>query len=339
MKHSYIKLILILFLFAIPHVYAHTPLTPGEDNNSVQNALEIPSPTKSWTMYRELHEAEEVEYFKLHLKSGDKFQFSVSTPRSVDPNFVPNAVVMWPSFKVKGDVPDFIEVPVGYGATLIQGIRPTSPEYEPFTPTSYYFVVDYVANIEQEHDYYFAVFGPHSGGKYGLAVGYLEEFTAVEWLKIPFDLLMIHAWEGQSLLMILTPLILTIVIGFPLFLMKYKLSIGLVSAIGLLAGLLDIGSGLITLNQMLITINGATQTETYPLTLLFAFTPIVLGVITISKMLRFNSGWSIKDRVIIVVLGALSLVFWAGFIAGPLMIIIVGLSPPWNRLNQSLKRT
>jgi hypothetical protein len=286
-------------------------------------------------MYRELHDAEEVEYFKLHLKAGDKFQFSVSTPRSEDPNFVPSAVVMWPGSDIEEDMPGFIEVPAGYGASLVKGLRPPAPEYEPFTPTSYYFIVDYAENVVQEGDYYFAVFEPQSSGKYGLAIGYVEEFTAVDWLKIPFDLLGIHVWEGQSLLMILAPLLLTIIIGSPLLQMRYKLPLGLVTSVGLIAGLLDVGSGLMTFVQMVIAINGATQTETYPLTLLFALIPIVLGVLISLKTVRYKSGWSTKDRAIIIILGALGLVFWAGLIAGPILAIILALSPPWRRSNQS----
>lgn len=180
MKYTKVTIILLMIILTAPYVYAHTPLAPGGENNSVDSALKLPNPTKSWTMYRELHEAEEVEYFKLHIKAGDKFQFSVSTPRSEDPNFVPSAVVMWPGSDIEEDMPNFVEVPAGCGASLVRGLRLSAPEYEPFTPTSYYFVVNYVENVVQEGDYYFAVFEPQSGGKYGLAIGYVEEFTAVE---------------------------------------------------------------------------------------------------------------------------------------------------------------
>jgi hypothetical protein len=242
---------------------------------------------------------------------------------------------MWPGSDIEVDVPSFVEVPAGYSASLVKGLRPPAPEYEPFTPTSYYFVVDYVENVEQEGDYYFAVFEPQSGGKYGLAIGYVEEFTVVEWLKIPFDLLGIHVWEGQSLLMVLAPLLLTLIISFPLLQMRYKLPLGLVTSVGLIAGLLDVGSGLMTFVQMVIAINGATQTETYPLTLLFALNPIILGVLILLKTVRYKSDWSTKDRAIIIILGALGLVFWAGLIAGPILAIILALSPPWRRSNQS----
>lgn len=128
--------------------------------------------------------------------------------------------------------------------------------------------------------------------------------------------------------MILAPLLLTLIIGFPLLQMRYKLPLGLVTSVGLIAGLLDVGSGLVTFVQMVIAISGATKTETYPLTLLFALIPIVLGVLIILKMVRYKSGWSTKDRAIIVTLGALGFVFWAGLIAGPILAIILGLFPP-----------
>jgi len=46
-------------------------------------------------------------------------------------------------------------------------------------------------------------------GKYGIAIGYKEEFTLSEWLLIPIDVINIHQWEGQSLILILMPLLLS----------------------------------------------------------------------------------------------------------------------------------
>ena len=70
---------------------------------------------------------------------------------------------------------------------------------------------------------------------------------------------------------------------------------------------------------MIIAINEATKAETYLLILLFVLIPFVLGVLIILKTVRYKSGWSMKDRVIIVTLGALGLVFWAGLIVGPIL--------------------
>jgi len=329
--HVHIIAISLFLLLSVPIAWAHTPFGSSNENNTIANAIEFSNPTKSWTMYRELHEAQEVEYYKLHLKPGEKFQFSVSTPRSADPSFVPSAVVMWPGSANRSNIPTFVEVPAGYSATLVRGVRPPSPEYEAFTPTSYYFVVEYAQPVQREGDYYFAVYAPNSGGKYNLAVGYVEEFTVVEWLKIPFDVLNIHIWEGQSLLMILAPLLLALIIGFPSIQNRYKLSLGLVTALGMIAGLLDIGTGMMTLFQMLLAANGATQTVMVPLTLVFAVIPLVLGVLLLRKTINHKAGWSIKDRLTLVVFGALGLVFWAGLIAGPILTMALGLMPPRRR--------
>ena len=228
------------------------------------------------------------------------------------------------------DLPDFIEIPTGYGTKLVKGMRTAYPEYEPFTPTSYYFVANYVENILKEGDYYFAVFEPSSGGKYGLAIGYLEVFTAFEWLKIPFDLVGIHIWEGQSLFTILAPIPLTLIIGFTLLKWR-KQPMRLVTSVGLMAGLLYVGSGLITLIQMVIALNGATMIESYPLTLLFALVPILLGILLARKVVRNNRGWSNQDRASILILGVLGFFFWAGLFIGPMIAMIIALSPPWAR--------
>ena len=333
MKHFKITLLFILFIFSTPYVNAHTPLMPEGENNSIESAIEILNPTKSWTLYRELHEAEEVEYYKLHLKTGDKLKFSIFTPRIADPNFLPSAVVMWPGSDMNEDLPDFIEIPTGYGTKLVKGMRIAYPEYEPVTPTSYYFVANYVENILKEGDYYFAVFEPTSGGKYGLAIGYIEVFTAFEWLKIPFDLVGIHIWEGQSLFTILAPLLLTLIIGFTLLKWR-KQPMRLVTSVGLMAGLLYVGSGLITLFQMVIALNGATMIESYPLTLLFVLVPILLGILLTRKVVRYNRGWSTQDRASILIIGVLGLFFWAGLIIGPMIAMIIALSPPWEHVRQ-----
>jgi len=196
---------------------------------------------------------------------------------------------------------------------------------------AYYFVVNYAQSIQQEGDYYFAVYEPDSGGKYNLAIGYVEEFTAIEWLKIPFDVLTIHIWEGQSLLMILAPLLLTLIIGFLFLQTRYKLSFELATSLGVLAGLLYTGTGLMTMFQMILAASGATQTDMIPLTLIFAVIPIILGVLILRKTINHKDSWSISDHLAIVVLGALGLVFWAGLIAGPIFIMTLGLLPPWHR--------
>ena len=252
---------MLLFFLLTPTVNGHIPFGSDGENNSLEDSVDFSEPTKSWTLYRELHEVKEADYYKLHLKPGEKFHFSISTPRSEDPGFVPNAVVIWPREVKSGDVPDFVKVPLGYGAHLIEGVRPPQPIYEAFTPTSYYFVVEYSREVSAEGDYFFAVYDLDSGGRYNLAVGYVEEFTALEWLKIPFDVISIRIWEGQSLFLILTPLILTLLAGFSLLQTRYKIRNKPSIYVGLMAGLFYVGTGLMTTFQMFIAAIGAAGTH------------------------------------------------------------------------------
>lgn len=188
---------------------------------------------------------------------------------------------MWPGASTSGDVPSYVEVPLGYGAILIQGVRQSAPEYEPFAPTSYYFVVKYTQPLPQEGDYYFAVYEPNSGGRYNLAVGYVETFTLTEWLKIPYDVMTIHIWEGQSLLLILAPMFATVVVGYLLLIFRFRLRFAVAPILGSISGLLCIGSGSMMTMQMLIAAEGATATSSIIVTLIFAAMPIAVGALTL----------------------------------------------------------
>jgi len=65
---------------------AHTPLTPAEEIHSLDTAFEVPNPTKSWTLYRELHNEGEAEYYKLQLNVGERLRVSIYT-KEIDENF------------------------------------------------------------------------------------------------------------------------------------------------------------------------------------------------------------------------------------------------------------
>ena len=323
------SLVLFLFIFSlVPTVFAHTPLKPDGENNSLETAFEIPNPTKSWTLYRELHENGEAEYFKLHLHEGERFVVSVYIPRNAETDFIPNLIVIGPSIENHSPTPTTIEVPDGAQATLIEGSLPEDPEYEPFTPASYYYTVDYRAEIIDEGDYYFVVYSDEGEGRYGVAVGYIETFTLTEWLMIPIDVIVIHQWEGQSLTFILIPMALTLVLGLFLLLWKFKPTVASIAVfLGVLAGLLYIGSGFMMGTQMFIALIGATSTASLPLTLVFSFLPIVLGLAIIRKMVQHKLRWTTRDRIIVALFGILGFVLWAGVLIGPVVVIIVSILP------------
>ncbi len=95
-----------------------------------------------------------------------------------------------------GTVPPSIEVPAGSGALLVPGNEPHKSSCEPFTPQPISEAARFNGTLPEHGDYYIAVTGP-GGAQYSLAPGFREEFTALEWLPIPWSVISLHLWEGQ----------------------------------------------------------------------------------------------------------------------------------------------
>ncbi|MFW9944946.1 MAG: hypothetical protein ACFFB7_08105, partial [Candidatus Sifarchaeia archaeon] len=51
-------------------VSAHVPLAP-EPGETLDTAVEIVNPTKSWVVYSDLHESEEPHYFRFQIDEGE----------------------------------------------------------------------------------------------------------------------------------------------------------------------------------------------------------------------------------------------------------------------------
>lgn len=306
---------------------AHTPLNPSDEIHSLDTAFEIPNPTKSWTLYRELHHEGEAEYFKLHLNSGERLRANLYI-KEIKENFSPNLIIMGEDLPNADLLPVFIEIPEGFGAILIEASIPEKPEYEPFTPASYYYLIDYDKTFSNEGDYYVVVYEPNlEEGKYGIAIGYKEEFTVSEWLLIPFDVIGIHQWEGQSLLLILAPLLLSLVFGFVLLVWKSLIKLDIFNLVGVSAGLLYFGSGLMLMLQMVLALIGSNYDLLVVLTLVFVALPLLLGFVLVKKIVLFKGKLSTRDRIVLLVLGLVGLFTWSGLLIGPSLAIIVSLLP------------
>jgi hypothetical protein len=319
-------IILFILLSIVPNLYAHTPIKPSGENESFETAFNIPTPAKSWTFYRELHDEGQIEYFILHLDEGEKFVVSVYTPRNVDNDFVPNLIVLGPRIENGLPVPIEIEAPEELEITFIDGIRRESLEFEPFTPASYYFTAEYRADVTLEGDYYFLVYSDKGTGKYGIAAGYIETFTLLEWLKIPLDVIEIHQWEGQPLMLIFAPMILTLILGFIVIFQRHKPTV-ITLWLGILAGLLYMGSGFMTLTQMVIALNGAEHTLSFLIPLVFSILALILGSVILRKMLKLDASWTARDRIILALMGIFGLLLWAGILVGPTITLILSILP------------
>jgi len=322
-----VLILMIALLTLVEEASAHAPLSGEVDNESLDKALVLTDPLKSWVIYKELHMAGEANYYTFELEKNDHLTVNLLIPISEKDIFLPGIIIMGPGVPNNGTAPNYVQVPNGTNVLVIEGKMPSQASYEPFTPASSYFLVDIEMNVTGKGTYYVVVFDSSSGGKYSLAIGYKEEFTISEWLFIPFNLISIHLWEGQNIILLFTPLILTILIGIILIVWKQRqLFTKLTVWTGIPAGLLCLGSGLITLTQMFYALSISPDIIAI-VTLIFALIPIILGYVILRILFKNTEKMSVTKRVVLVICGVLGLVFWAGFIIGPVFGIVTAVLP------------
>jgi hypothetical protein len=327
-KIKLIFLLITFFLLSIfPIVTAHVPLSSG-NNDSIDHSLHVHNPTKSWAIYDELDHGQDARYYQFKLEAGERLRINIFTPE--DSEFTPNLVIMGPGLGFNDTVPDFVETVVNADIWVVEGERSDEAEYEPFTPTSYYFIVDVDEKVNVTGTYYAVVYEPEHGGKFGIAIGYIESFSIDEWLLIPFDVYNIHVWEGQHPIIVLAPMILMVVVGWIMLEFRLRKSDRkLYHPFNwmVFAGLTFIGSGAVTLTQMGIAFSRAPVEGSIILTVIFAMIPILLGIFIIRSAVNTKDGFSKLDRLKLGLYGLLGLVFWAGLIIAPVLILILSALP------------
>ena len=158
-----------------------------------------------------------------------------------------------------------------------------------------------------------------------------SEFSVIEWLLIPINAINIHIWEGQNIFVITAPLYLTIIFGIGIlsWILKkaYKIQLSSHILLGISAGFLFIGSGLMIFMQMIIALAGASAENSAVITLIFGLLPILFGVLLIRISIRIVKEFNKEDRVLLFVLGLLGLIFWSGVIVGPVLAIMTSFFP------------
>ncbi len=322
----YMILILLMLLF-ITNAVSHVPISGGE-NNSLGTAIEVIEPRKSWAVYDEIHEPGESKYFKFTMEQGQRFKISLFVTKK---EFTPGVVVMGKGLTSQGILPSGVEVPTGYDYLVFEGEKTNTREYEPFTPSSYYFTADVDINVTNKDVYYIAVFDESEHGKVGIAIGFVETFSVAEWLLIPINAINIHIWEGQNIVVIIAPLYLSIIIGIGILVWKrkkeHKLQLNNQAILGLFAAFLFIGSGLMILMQMIVALAGSSADISVVITLIFGLLPIFFGILLIRTSIRIVKELNNKNRAVLLILGVFGLIFWSGVIIGPVLAIIASLLP------------
>lgn len=313
-------LISLLFL-VIPLVAAHAPLGSG-DNESINTATVIPDPTKSWALYGSLNSDGDPQYYTFEVSEGQNIHVTLyKSMRSQDADFTPRLVIMGPNINASGEVPSKITVPSNSTAMIVPQTAP-APTYEPFSPGTFVGLADYTLDNPTPGRYWLVVYEQSDspkGGNYGLAIGDRETYTLDEWVLIPFNLLSIYQWEGQSLALILAPMVTAVVVGvvFSGWVLRRQCRLGSPLAwLAAIAGFTFIGTAASTFMQLIIDATLINPDGEAVITLIFAIVPLILGLLTVRLALQ-DKPITLRRRIYLVILGVAALFIWAGYIVGP----------------------
>jgi hypothetical protein len=348
LKYSITLYFTAFSLLFMPIVFAHVPLTT-EENEDIESATYIPDPLKSWAVYSEIHGGE-AQYYRFNLDEGQRLYVTLFTP--AESEFTPRLVIMGPfESQIMGEeehehtgeggveeheheheIPDFLAVPEG-AEVMVVDVHGGEVTYEPFGPGSLAEFAKVDQMVQTAGTYYVTVYALSTGGKYGLAIGYLETWSIEEWIRIPLDMIGVHQWEGQPLVLILAPLLAVVAIG--LGLMAWNYSKGekprrmLFGWIGSTAGLLCLGSGAIILTQMAIALSLVTVMPALgwiSVTIIFALMPIIIGIATLRLAVKSRK-ITTRKRILIFTVGVAALFTWSGLYLGPALAMLAGILP------------
>jgi len=307
----------LLFFQILPVVMAHAPLG-SRDNESIDKATVIPDPTKSWALYSQLNSDGDAQYYTFIITSGQKIHVTLyKSMRTEDTTFIPRLAIIGPNIVPQGILPSKITVQSGLGVNLVTQIQP-KPTYEPFSPSIYIVLADVMLENPALGKYYLVVYEQSDdpkGGNYGLGVGDRETYTIDEWLLIPFNLITIYQWEGQSLALILTPIIVTLFVGIVFIAWSLKKQNGIVNPMawfGAIGSITFMGTAFTTLFELLASATKVTVGREAVITLIISIIPLALGFAVLRLSIKNSRQTSIRKRVYYIIMGIVALFMWAG---------------------------
>ena len=146
----------------------------------------------------------------------------------------------------------------------------------------------------------------------------------------PFSLMSVYTWERQNLLLALLPALAVVGLGLIVLARRQRAGrrLDVIGWLTALAGLLFISTGATVLSQMIIALTHSPADGMVIITLIFASLPIFLGGLTLRLALGQRGR---LFRLWLALLGVLALVFWAGFVVGPLLALAAAVLPQANQ--------
>jgi len=307
---------------------AHIPI--GGGGESLDTAIWVNEPQNSWVSYTELDEAAEPQYFRFNATAGTRIDLRLGIPIELAATtFRPVLVLMGPGLTNQSTPPAYLELPEGEGVMVFDS-EPEFPEFEGFTPSSFYLVADIELQVPETGTYYVAVFEPSSGGRYALVFGYIEAYTLLDWILIPFNGIMVHQWEGQSELLIFGPYVAAVVVGLILIFGRKseKLdSTAPLAELGLFASVLIGASSISIVFQMIIALMGAPINFLIVVTILVILASLLGGYFGVRVLFGAGMEEVRTNWWKLIIIGLLGLFLWTGYVIGPILLIIVAVVP------------
>jgi hypothetical protein len=331
-----IILIAVWVLVSPAIALAHSPVFP-EGNHSPATAYQIDDPAKSWAIYREL-EHDIGDYYTFTVSQGDRIQLSLLVAESPSTSeFLPSLTLLVPGLTQKDSLPAYVEVPANYGTILVNGTDPGEATYEAFSPGWFYEVGNLNINAPTDGTYLVAVFNPEHNhhqetASYCLVVGYLESFTPLEIILVPYSAQEIYRWEGQNQFVALLPIILTLIIGGAILYWRrrrYKAPQGVSKWLAVFAGLAFLGSAVSMIYQVLLTFTVTGVTGEALITLILIIISIALAVFPLMYAIRSKTTLTPWRRGVLILIGIIALFLWSGMYVGPALAISAALVPPY----------
>jgi hypothetical protein len=338
-------LAIVGFLIAVPmasnSASAHMAIFP-EGNTNLENAYQVSDPTVSWALYSSLGQGlmmnyTAANYYKMDLKSGDSMQLTLICPvADYNNGFRAEMVLMGPGLNNSGTPPPNVQPFPGYGCQVIYYVHPDKVSFEGFTPSAFYILCESDWTVTIGGTYYLAVANPNQNGvvgNYGLVVGYKEEYTPGAYLTVPIAQFQVYQWEGQNIWIIALPWFAVVVMGFIFLIIINKDRFAKISIMSLaiyLGGVWILGSAASMVAQFIWTINLAGLVPEGLITSIIILAQVLLGMAAIWQSFRVYTTPSNGRRAGIFIIGLLSLLAWAGFIVGPVLVMI-GALLPWKK--------
>lgn len=328
-------IVFLVMLLISSLALAHVPLMSG-GNEDISSALHIMDPGKSWAIYGFL-EPDTIQYYSFDMKKDERIYLKLL--KSTDPkerDFQPNLVLLGPGVKSSGQLPDDVILPAGFedlGVLTVYGREAANATYEPFGPSSYIEMAEINISAPQSARYYAAIYSNNTtsmagqtvgrlAGHYSLGVGYREEFSFTERITMPFQLISVYLWEGQSLGLLFLPYLVAEIIGILIFWRGSRRTAFCLA--GTLAGFLFLATSSSVFTQMVFSLSRAPFGPEAYITLAIVVFHALLGVAVI-RLARGEAG--ILQRTLLAVLGTIALLAGSGLIMGPILAISASLLP------------